>query len=163
MFGIDASAYDGWRANQYAVNGALSFANISEAIALAQGRGLSGSIKGYVHPLVFRSLLPDYVALRTTGVAQSRTLDKGETENLAHGTKSIQFYVNSVETDIIATNYCKRGYAAFVNTEDLLRVGSTPMTFNLPGVEGSSENYFTLKQDKNAICLNAKCAQALVA
>lgn len=161
LFGIDAAAYDGWRANQYAVGGALSFSNISEAIALAQGRGLNGSIRGYVHPLVFRSLLPDYVALKTTGVPQSRILNEGESKNLAHGTKSIQFYVNSVETDIVATNYCKRGYAAFVNIEDLLRVGSTPMTFNLPGVTGADENYFVLKQDKNAVELRAYSDEAL--
>ena len=150
LFGIDAAAYDGWRANQYAVGGALSFANISEAIALAQGRGLAGSIRGYVHPLVFRSLLPDYVALKTTGVPQSRVLNESESKNLAHGSKSVQFYVNSVETDIVASNYCKRGYAAFVNLDSLLRVGSTAPTFNLPGISGSGEDYFVLKQDKNA-------------
>jgi hypothetical protein len=161
LFGIDAAAYDGWRANQYAVGGALSFANISEAIALAQGRGLSGSIRGYVHPLVFRSLLPDYVALKTTGVPQSRILNESESKNLAHGTKSVQFYVNSVETDIVASNYCKRGYAAFVNLDSLLRVGSTPITFNLPGIAGSGEDYFVLKQDKNACELRAFSDESL--
>jgi hypothetical protein len=159
LFNIDAATYDMWKANQYVVGGALNFANVSEAIALAQGRGLQGSIKGYVHPLAFRTLLPDYVALKSSGVFQSRTLNESESKNLAHGTKTIQFYVNSVEVDILATNYMKRGQAAFVNMGDLLRVGSTAPTFSLPGLpEGE---YFQLRQDQNAVQLRMFSDEAL--
>ena len=159
LFNIDAATYDMWRANQYAVGGALNFANVSEAIALAQGRGLQGNIKGYVHPLAFRTLLPDYVALKSSGVFQSRTVNESEAKNLAHGTKTIQFYINSVEVDILATNYMKRGQAAFVNMGDLLRVGSTAPTFSLPGLpEGE---YFQLRQDQNAVQLRMFSDEAL--
>lgn len=162
LFGIDAAAYDGWRANQYAVGGALSFATVSEAIALAQGRGLDGSIRGYVHPLVFRSLLPDYIALKSgNGTQQTRTMNESESKSLAHGTKSVQFYVNSVETDIVATTYCKRGYAAFVNLDGLIRIGSTPMTFNLPGLASGENEYFRLKEDKNACEVRVYADEAL--
>lgn len=161
IFGINASSFDIWRANQTAINGSLTFAGVSNAVAKAMGRGVRGQLKGYVHPLAFQTMLPDYVALRESGIMKGRVLNsQSETQNLVHGTKTIKFYVNSVEIDFLASNYVKRGYAYLLDNTDWLRIGSSPITFDMPGLQNKGE-YWRLLENKAVVELRIFSDQAL--
>lgn len=151
LFNIDASSYDLWKANQVAINGNLTFAGVADAVAKGMGRGVNGSLKGYLHPLAFQTMIPDYVALRESGVFKSRSINSAnDAQNLVHGTKTIKFYVNSVEVEFLASNYVKRGYAYLMKLDEWMRIGSSPITFDMPGMPQSGE-YWKLMENKASV------------
>jgi hypothetical protein len=151
LFGIDAAQYDLWKANQVNVAGNLTFSAVALAVANATARGVRGKLKGYVHPLAFQTMIPDYVALKEAGIMKSRTFNQAdEIQNLVHGTKTIKFYVNSVEVEFLASNYVKRGYAFLLSSDEWLRIGSSPITFDMPGMPETGE-YWRLMESKASV------------
>lgn len=149
VFGIDGARYQIWKANRYAAgSAALSFSNLSLAISRSIGRGLSGPLMGIVNPRAYRQLMPDYVSLGEIDAANAsptaNTFIKGNSKSrrtgsetaLVHGTKSIKLFIDSVETEIEASEFVKGGDGFFLDKASLVRVGSTGPTFSLPGLEG---------------------------
>lgn len=158
-FGIDAAVNGLWRANRYAAgSSALSFAVLSKAVAKGIGRGLTGKLTGICNPKAFRQLMPDYVSLGDInyGSTSSDTQKSnrkgsskdGDQKHLVHGVKEMNFYVDSVETSLESSEFCKGGDAFFLNLEDIIRVGSTAPTFNLPGF--GDGHYFMPRPEFNS-------------
>ena len=158
IFGIDGSRYGMWRANRYTASAALSFSNLSLAIARSIGRGLSGPLMGFVSPKAFRQLLPDYVSLGEldaaatnptyTAKGNAKSRRTSEESNLVHGTKSIKLIVDSVEVEIESTEFVKFEDGFFLDKASIIRVGSTGPTFSLPGLENL--DYIVPRPDASA-------------
>lgn len=127
QFGIDASQYELWKGNSYAAGGALSFAKIQSAIARAVEKGLNSKVEVLVNPRTWATLLTEQAALRMYDSTYSRS----KSEN---GSEMISFFGQNGEVEIVPSIYVKEGNAYVCPLDEYFYVGSTQMTFNLPGL-----------------------------
>lgn len=128
LFGIDASAYDLWKANTYAVGGAFSFDKMQSGIAKAQARGLMEDVDVLVNPSTWVNLLTDQAAKRMYDSSYS----EGKVVN---GSKAIEFYSQNGKLTVHSHIYVKEGEAFALPFDRAVRVGSTDITFNIPGTD----------------------------
>lgn len=149
LFGINAATKRLWRANQVAVNGALTFPVVQAAISQAIGRGLADRLDLHVNPRVFGTAIPDFNTVKDTGSAfKSRVFNSEEdVKNLGHGAEKIRFYVAGHETTLVSNPMVKAGLAMGLEDGVLVRVGSTKLTFDIPG---SEQVYFRPLEGKAA-------------
>lgn len=123
LFNIDAATYDLWKAQAYPVGGNLSLTAIFQAAATGMSFGLEKAIC-LVAPEKFAQLASDEAALRR--YTENTTTTK-------RGVKGISFLLGSVEVEIVAHPLVKQGHAMMIPDGKLHRVGSTDVTFNMPG------------------------------
>lgn len=126
LFGINATTYNLWRANTYAVGGALTFQKIQDAIAIATARGLSEDVQLFVPPRVWQSLSTEQVAFRQLDSSYSRKVNE-------NGFESLCFYSQNGKIEVIAHKYLKEGEAYAFPTKYATRVGASDISFNIPG------------------------------
>ena len=127
LFGIDAAQYELFKGNTYSASGAdLSFAKIQSAISRGVEKGLDSDVKVMVNPKTWAKLLTEQAALRM----YDATYKTSEAEN---GAQSIKFFGQNGGVEIVPSIYIKEGEAFIVDDKDFLKVGSTDMTFSLPG------------------------------
>jgi hypothetical protein len=128
LFGIDSSQYSLWRGNQSAISpaGALSFNKLSDALSRAVEKGLDSDVKCYVNPRTWSDLISEQAALRQYDSSYKASLSE-------NGSESITFYSQNGKMEIVPSIYVKEGHAFLVPAEELLRVGSTDVTFRRPG------------------------------
>ena len=154
VFGINGANYGLWAATRASAGGALSFSVLSSAIANGIARGCTGPLDGYVNPKAFRQLMPDFVGLGTTTVANytGRRLNGEECKSLVHGTKSMKFYVDTVELNLEASEFVKGEDCALMDKGTWSLVGSTKMTFD---PFGSGNGYLRDRPDSSACEIRA--------
>lgn len=132
VFGINNSTYALWKANEYAVGGALSLSKVLKGAAKAVAKGgLDEDCVLLVSPLTFESLNSDLAALRSQD--SSYKASKGEI-----GTRSITYHAQFGLVEIVAHPYCMEGYAYLMPKTSLKKVGATDITFGIPGKGGES-------------------------
>lgn len=155
LFGIAHSTSPLWMANQYAVAGLLSFEKVAEAISKAVARGLADKLTLHVHPRVFATLMPDFNTLKATSlVNKSRIFTTSqEVKQLEHGVYGITFIVGSVEVVVVANPFIKIGKGFGVAEGELMRCGSTSITYS--SLNGDGENY--LRQLDNSAAYELRC------
>lgn len=151
LFGIDASAYSLFKGNTYAAGGALSFAKVQEAIAKAVEKGLDNDVVVVVNPNVWADLLTDQAALRMYDSSYSA----GKAES---GAKELVFHGQNGKIEIIPSIYCKEGYGYVLSVDDMVRIGSSDVTFKRPGREGE---FFLELPNAAGYELRLFCDQAL--
>lgn len=142
LLGIAQAGNPLWKVAQYGAAGALSFEKVAEAVARAVGRGLAEKITLHVHPLVFASLMPDFNTLKATGSDYKSRIftTSSEVKKLEHGVYGITFIVGSVEVVLVANPFIKIGHAFGVADGELMRCGSSDITYKIPGEQ--EEKYF---------------------
>ena len=127
LFGIDASAYALWAANSYSAGSAtLTFAKLQQAVALAQARGLAEDVDVVVNPSTWVDLLNQQAALRMYDSSFSNS-------KVDNGSKSIEFFSQNGKMTIHSHIYVKEGEAFVLPFSRAVRIGSTDITFNIPG------------------------------
>lgn len=128
LFGINAGTYQLFKGNVYDVGGtALSFTKLNLAAARPVEKGHDGKLSVMVNPRTWANLLSDQAALRKYDSSYS----SAKVEN---GGKSIMFYSQNGELEIIPSIYVKEGYAFMLNLADFTRVGSQDVSFKRPGL-----------------------------
>lgn len=155
LFGIAMDGAPLWKANQVAVAGLLSFEIVAEGISKAVSRGLSDKITLHVHPRVFATLMPDFNTLKSVGSnfnSRIFTTSK-EVKQLEHGVYGITFIVGSVEVTVVANPFIKIGKGFGVADGELMRCGSTSITYSSMNNDG--ENY--LRQLDNSAAYELRC------
>lgn len=143
LLGIEQAGNPLWKVAQYNCGGnELSFERVAEAVARAVGRGLAEKLTLHVHPLVFASLMPDFNTLKATGSDYKSRIftTSSEVKKLEHGTYGITFIVGSVEVVLVANPFIKIGHAFGVADGELMRCGSSDITYKIPGEQ--EEKYF---------------------
>jgi len=169
LHGITQASNPLWRVNQYncAASGtpnvpaALSFEKVADAVAKAVGRGLAEKLTLHVHPRVFASLMPDFNTLKT-GASNFKSrifTTSSEVKKMEHGVYGITFIVGSVEVVLVANPFIKVGHAFGVADGELMRCGSTDITYKIPGEE--QEKYFHRLPDVAGLELRVFSDQAL--
>lgn len=133
VFGIPTS-YSLWNGNVYdlVADGGessaapLSFNHVSNAIADAVSKGLEGKIDLFVNPRTWSDLLSEQTAQRSF----DQRFDVKKYEN---GSQSIVFYSQNGMIEIHSSTYVKAGLAFGLYLKSFERVGSTDVTFKIPG------------------------------
>ncbi len=128
LFGIDAATYSLWKANTYAVSGALTLAKIQAGIAVAASRGLSEDVQLYVNPSVWQSLSTEQVAYRQLDSSYSR-------KEATNGFEALTFYSQNGKVEVYAHKYVKEGEAFLLPTSRAVRIGSSDISFAIPGTD----------------------------
>lgn len=140
LFNISASQYTLWKSAEYD-NGAtaLSFPKLDEAIAVAVGKGLNKDIKLFVNPRTWSDLTQDNLSKRMFDVSYKDSEAKT-------GSRKIKYYSQNGEVEIIPHNMVKEGYAYGLVMADFEKVGSTDVTFKIPG---RNDEFFKLVDNVN--------------
>jgi hypothetical protein len=118
LFAINAGTYDIWKANQYAVGGAISMEKILDAVRLGAEMGLMDDVVAIVSPKAFQVLNNDLAALRRL----DRSYSTKEGEN---GTEEILYHGQTGVVRIMPHIYQKDGQAFIINPKQWHRVGAT--------------------------------------
>ncbi len=150
IFGIETSEYSLWQGNTYDVSGALTFAKVSASVAPAVAKGVSNKLSAFINPKAWSNLLTEQTALRT--------FHEGGVSEYQQGAKTIMFYSQNGEIEIIASPFVKEGYGFILDLEDFERVGSSDITFEDPVEKGK---YMENLEGSNAIQMIAYCDAAL--
>jgi len=136
IFGIDASAYNLWKATNYSAGAAtLTFEKVIRAAAQARPKGARGKIKLYVNPKTFADLE------NTIEAGGVRHADQSYSPNIIErGTQNLKFYGAGGIIEIQVHDIIWEGYAyGLIQDGSWMRIGSTDTTFEIPGQPG---NYF---------------------
>lgn len=159
IFNVDASEHDLYKGNIVEVgtdfNGAeafISFEKIEESIAYQMEKGLmEEDVLCLVNPKHWNKLMTDQAAKRDYD--SSYKSDKFE-----NGAKSLVFYGQNGKIEIQASLYVKEGFAYILPVDDLERIGSSDITFEMPGFEGK---FFRLMDSANGYELRCYTDQAV--
>ena len=153
LFNIDASLISLWKANSYAAGGAaLTLAKIEAAVAQAVAKGLDSDVVVLVSIYTWPNILTEQTALRRFDPSYS-------SEKITNGAREIEFYGQNGAIKIIPSIFVKSGYAFVVSPDDLMRVGSTDVTFELPGSD--KEAFFQTLENNAGFGLRCYSDQAI--
>ena len=153
LFGIDASQFNLWKGNEIDIGGnPLSFAKVQDAIARAVEKGLDSKVVVFVNPRTWSDLLTEQTALRQyDSTYQVTTAEAGHQE--------IVFYGQNGKVEIVPSIYCKEGFSYVLCEDELLRIGSTDITFRRPD---QGDTFFREIEDAAGYELRAYSDQALL-
>jgi len=158
LFGINNSAEPLFQGNIINVGASLgspavlSFDKIEEGVASAVEKGLGEEeMTVMVSPKSWKNLLTEQSAKRS----YDQSYNSSQMEN---GSKSLKFYGQNGMIKIIASSYIKAGFAYIFCEKELVRIGSTDVTFDPPGYEGE---FFKLLENANGYEMRCYSDQAL--
>lgn len=152
IFGINAANYSLFKGNEYdAGNAALSFAKIQEAVAKAVEKGLDSDVMVLVNPNAWADLLTDQAALRMFDSSFSPS-------KMENGSKELMFHGQNGKIEIVPSIYCKQGFAYVLSLDEMVRIGSTDVTFKRPA---KGDEFFRDLESAAGYELRCYCDQAL--
>lgn len=158
IFNVDASEFDLYKGNVIAVGTSeaakafIDFEHIEEAIARGMEKGLDEeNVVCLVNPKHWNKLMTDQAAKRSYDQSYS---DK----EVKLGAKSIKFYGQAGEIEVVPSLFVKEGFAYVFPPKSLERIGSSEVTFEMPGFEGK---FFRLMDSANGYELRLYTDQSL--
>jgi len=152
LFGISAANFTLWKGNELDLGGnPLSFARVQDAIARAVEKGLDSDVCVMVNPRTWSDLLTEQTALR-----QYDSTYKVSVAEAGH--QEITFYGQNGKVEIVPSIYVKEGFAYVLCLEEMLRIGSTDITFRRPD---QGDTFFRELENAAGYELRAYSDQAL--
>lgn len=132
LFSIDSTVWPLWQGNTYSAGSApLSFGKLQKAITLPGDKGLMGEECTVLVPLTsFSDLLTEQAAARRYGDVKGKKMD--------NGADALEFYSPSGTMTIVPHPLVKRGQALIYPSDSITRIGSSELTFQLPGTSTDS-------------------------
>jgi hypothetical protein len=132
LFSINSVTWPLWQGNTYDAGTApLSFGKLQKAITLPGDKGLMGEECTVLVPLTsFSDLLTEQAAARRYGDVKGKKMD--------NGADALEFYSPSGTMTIVPHPLMKRGEALLYPTDSITRIGSSELTFQLPGTSTDS-------------------------
>jgi hypothetical protein len=130
----------------------LSFAKVEEAVARAVEKGLGEEeMTCMVNVNSWNDLLTEQTAKRRYDSSHSSA-------KVTDGSRSIEFEGQAGSIKIVPSTYVKEGYAFAFCEKDLIRIGSSDITFDPKGYEGE---FFRLLDNHSGYEIRAYSDQAL--
>ena len=126
IWNIAAGTYSLWKGNSYSTTGALTMSKVLAAAGLCAARGLKTGLDMFVSIDSFNNMNSDQAALRSF----DSSYKPSEAES---GTDKLVFHGPAGKLAVRPHLYMKNGYALGVPMQSLKRIGSTDVTFDLPG------------------------------
>lgn len=158
LFGIDNTSEPLFQGNTVDVGASsaapalLNFEKVEEAVAASVEKGLGEeTVCVMVNVNSWNDLLTEQQAKRRYDSSHS-------TGTQEDGSRVIKFYGQAGEIEIVPSTFVKEGYAYCFCKKDLVRVGSSDVTFDPPGYEGE---FFKLLENANGYEMRAYSDQAL--
>lgn len=160
LFGINNASYDLFKGNTVDVGtnfsggeAVLSFAKVEAGIAAAMDKGLGQEAYDvFISTRSWNNLLTEQAAKRMYDSSYSSA-------QVDQGAKAIRFFGMNGEIRIHASTLVKEGYAYGFVAKDLARIGSSDVTFEMPGYEGE---IFSILPDTHGLQVRSYSDQALV-
>lgn len=157
LFGLNWAGYSILKPVSYAINNggtaqALSFAAIGEAMEEALNKGLSDEVVLLTSHAAWHDLHREVISRRDFDSSYS-------TAQVDVGSKSIRYFYPNGVIKIVSSPFVKRGYSYITAEKDLLRIGSTDVTFKRPGQGG--ETFFRDLENNAGFELRAYSDQSL--
>jgi hypothetical protein len=160
IFNIDASQHDLFKGNVIeagtdATTGAvfISFDLIEKAVTRAMEKGLmKKTVTALINPKHWDKLLSDLGAKRMIDSSYS-------TKQIEDGTQSIKFNGQNGVIEVETSLFVKEGFAYVLPMDALERIGSTEVTFQMPGMQEG--RFFRLLENENGYELRLYTDQAL--
>ncbi len=132
LFGIDASAYELWAGNSFACGGvAFTLKKLQDAISDAVGKGLDEKATCFVSTRTWANLCSDQAALRKYDASFGKKAE--------NGFRSLSFFSQNGELEIMPHTVIKEGEAWILPTERFMKIGAQDFGFDVPG---RGEAYF---------------------
>lgn len=143
LFNINVAQYNLFKGNAYSAgSAALNFSKLTKAAARAIEKGQEGRLLALVNVKAWADMLNDQAALRKYD-------DSYKAAEFENGAESLLFHSQNGEIEILPSIYVKEGYAYLLAMEEWMRVGSSDVTFNMPGQGGEQ----FLRQSENSAAL----------
>jgi len=132
LFSINSQTWPLWQGNTYSAGSApLTFGKLQKAITLPGDKGLMGEECTVLVPLTsFSDLLTEQAAARRYGDVKGKKMD--------NGADALEFYSPSGTMTIVPHPLVKRGQALLYPADSITRIGSSELTFQLPGTSTDS-------------------------
>ena len=128
LFNISASTYDLWAGNSYDCSGGpLTMFKIQAGLAAAVHAGLDEDVTIICNPVTWANVMSDLTALRMFDNSYS-------SEKAESGSKGITFYGQNGKIEFMPHILCKQGEAFAVPLKLFSRIGSTDVTYKMPGM-----------------------------
>ena len=159
LFGIDNTVYDLFKPTIYPVGAnaanpeALSFNDIQRGVAQVSGKGFGKrDMTVIVNTKAWVSLMNEQMALRS----YDQSYKNSEVET---GAQMIKFHSQNGLIKIVASNFCKEGYAYGLAESDFMRIGINDVDFKDP-ITGE-DKYFRHLDNQHGVEVRAYSDQAL--
>jgi hypothetical protein len=132
IFNIDASKFSLWQSPSTAVGGQLTFPKIQDLIGALVEKGLEGDLYVFVSHKAWKNMM-------TTEMTQRQLDSSYSKDKLERGAKSLVFYEQNGKIELMPHTYVKEGYCYALSQDDWTRIGSTDLSFQIPGDRGGEE------------------------
>jgi hypothetical protein len=154
LFGITRTGYSLLQGNVYDLNSTqLTSARVVEAASLALDKGLMSDATLLVGTKTFADLNAENMGLRM----YDSSFSAAKAEN---GTKEIVYDHVNGKIKVICHPFVKGGQALLFSMDDVLMVGSSRPTFEIPGMQ---DRFFRLVDGSNAVEMQNYCDLAIFA
>lgn len=129
LFNISSATYSLWKASTVsASSAALSFAKVLEGSGKAVEKGVDGAMVLFCNTRTWNNLMTELTALRRFDSSYSQA-------SLKQGSQEIEYYGQNGMISIVPSTFVKEGYAYLIDPKKFMRVGTTDITFKVPGRE----------------------------
>lgn len=152
LFNIDASAYSLWKGTTVSSVGELTHGALQSAVAKAVNKGLMEKVTVFVSPKGWQKLNTDQSSLRIYDSSYSKA-------KLSNGAEALEFHSQNGLLQIVSHPMVKDGDAFLVPLDQMVRTGSSDVTFQVPGIDG--EKFFRLVDGTNAVEFQCFTDQAI--
>lgn len=155
LWTINTATRSTFQPNRYPVGGQLTFSKVQNGALRSKVKGLSMGSGATVYCSIYswNDLLTEQAAMRRYGGSFS-----GRTK-LTNGGTAIEFWSLVGRLTIKPSVYCPIGYAVIVPSGKLRRVGSTDVTFSIPGFNDTPNLH--IPDNRAGISLRSYYNQAL--
>lgn len=151
LFNVSAASFNLWKGITVTSVGQLSHAKLQDAVSRAVNKGLMEKVLVLCSPKAWGVLNSDQAALRVFDSSY-------RTSKAENGAEALVFHATNGLLEIVSHPMVKDGDCFIVPPESAMRVGSTDLTFGVPGME---EQFFRLVDGYNAVELQCMSDQAL--
>lgn len=135
LFEISAATYNLWKGNTYGAAGALTLSKILSGLAQPCGRGLDEKVTVFLNDRTWANVASDQAALRKYDA-------RYDEERAKNGFKALTLYSQNGEVELMPYNCIKEGMAIAVPLKQMKRIGSTDITWTLPGSSPENPRFF---------------------
>lgn len=149
LFNIAANTYSLWKGTTVSSFGEMSFVGLQRAIAKAVNKGLMEDVLLLVSPRAWAELNSDQAALR---------MYPSGGDKAKNGFTALEFASVNGKCELVSHPLVKDGDVFIVPLDSTLRLGSTDLTFGVPGMD---EQFFRLVDGYNLVELQCMADQAI--
>lgn len=130
LFNISAATYSLWKGTSHSCSsGPLTMGKIQQGLAKVANKGLMEKVLLVLSPASWANVMTDLAALRVIDSSYSDAKVK-------NGSTTITFYGQTGEIEFMPHPMCKEGEAFAFPLRHFKRIGSTDVTYELPGLSG---------------------------